>query len=183
MPKFMHSMVKPTVVDLTNVSTDYPLQVGETATITYTSATSVPLHVATVEGEYELHITQPITDTAFTSAKGLGLLPNNTSIPAGKIIRQQSRVDSNSFSCSTDSSTYTRIHFASYNPLSLEAKISTKTAAKTVSGKAYGRESVSSFQVWDTYHIWNDTTTQWTSLGTLELGQAQSGKIVIKRII
>lgn len=44
------------VVDLTSATTDYPLAIGETATITYTSATSVPLHVATVEGLYEIDI-------------------------------------------------------------------------------------------------------------------------------
>lgn len=183
MIKVLNNLAQPNVVDLTSASTDYMLDVGETATITYTSATSVPLHVATVQGVYEIELVQPITDISFSSAKGCDLLPNNTSIAAGSIIRLQERIDGTTLGVSENSSSYTVMHFGSYNPFFVKAVISTFTESKVAKSECHGRESVNSFQVWKVSHIWNDSTTKWTSLGTIDLNIAQSGKIIIRRII
>ena len=54
MIRYPNDKYNASVVDLTNANSDYKLEIGETGIITYSSATSVPLHVATVQGLYEL---------------------------------------------------------------------------------------------------------------------------------
>ena len=48
--------VSQQVADLTNTTSDYLLQVGETAKVIYTNATTVPLHIASNSGIFELSI-------------------------------------------------------------------------------------------------------------------------------
>ena len=64
-------------IDCTNHATDYPLRRGETAVVNYSAATSAPLHIATVEGLYEIEILGDKTVTV-SNTDTLYLSPNNT---------------------------------------------------------------------------------------------------------
>lgn len=172
------------VIDLTNASSDYSLQVGQTATITYTSATNVPLHVATAEGLYEIKISgdrsvSPLTDNATF------LKPNNTTVTG--ITRQQLYA----LSSSNTSYTYTGTTETAFEVGEgivgfSNITLSTFTKNKSISCNMQCALFTSSNKLINLInHIeafWSNTTTAWTSLGTITFPFAQSGNILIKRI-
>lgn len=164
------------VIDLTNASSDYSLQVGQTATITYTSATNVPLHVATVEGIYEVTIAgYKITPS---SSAAITFSPNNTSYTSAFQWAQGSQDPGGS---SASGATMSTVQVGQGNLISANWRLNTFTLGKsfriqsTIVDLSYIRSLTISAQ-------WNDTTTAWTSLGTITFPFAQSGNILIKRI-
>lgn len=158
------------VVDLTNATTDYPLRVGETATITYTNATSVPLHVATVEGVYEVIIAGDITTAAVHATDNSQFKPNNTNYPGAFAYYLQG-----------GSGTYDCFLTTSGRILNAVISINTYTAGKSINLISCYRDIGSSISPYNGFGWWNDSTT-WVSLGTIVFPFAQSGKIVIRRI-
>lgn len=166
------------VVDLTNATSDYLLQIGETATITYTAATSVQMHVITVEGLYEIQL--------FNQYFALGnnnyttLLPNNTTYPS-TISRQIMQAVNTSIAgalITTDSL---------FNLCQGVARMSKLLVNTSTNGKSLLAQSVfagSSAQAYENSGFWSrDTTIAWTSLGTITYPSPATGKIVIRRII
>lgn len=177
------------IVDLTSATEDYALAVGETAYIDYNSATSVPLHIATVEGIYELQITGDQSVTIGTIA-AVTLSPNNTTVTAGDIdyMEQYQPIASNSNGTAGITSQQigtTATTFVISNSLSVSVKlnISTKTTSKFISSSSFRRDSATQFYYSVYQNNWLDTTTAWSSLGTITFPFAQSGKIVIKRVV
>lgn len=165
------------IVDLTNATTDYALAVGQTATITYTNATSVPLHVATDGGIYNVSVVGDAA-VAYVSGNNAKLLPNNTQYTNAIV-----GIDSYSVNGSFSGSSITRSDFLIGGGLIYVAHldITTDTKGKTCMAKVLGY-AVNQY-IWNEFMRWNDTTTAWTSLGTITFSFAQSGKIVIRRII
>lgn len=167
------------VIDLTTATTDYQLSVGETATITYTSATSVPLHVATVEGLYELLTSNQLTTV--TNENDVTLSPNNATYGTS-IAGLRYRINSNS-TTGVDILNSLSIFCIDFS-LVLYSKyiISTFMSSKNVNGDGFIKRQNISNQINNTNLLWDDTTTPWTSLGTITFPFAQSGKIVVRRI-
>jgi hypothetical protein len=171
------------VIDLTLATEDYPLSVGETATMTYTNATSVPLHVKTVEGLYEIDlILAGVGSTNYTN-NILYLLPNNALVTAGNINWERIRQTSSTIDGWGDNLQQTAFvvgHDSAGVRSSLE--VSTFTRAKVVSGTLLLKSDVDTTQQFLHYQPWMDTSTLWVSMGTINSPLPISGKIVIRRI-
>lgn len=72
------------VIDLTSASEDYALEVGETAYIDYTSATSVPLRIAVAGQKYEYSIYSDLDGSTY-DAGSITLTPNSGGLSVGAI--------------------------------------------------------------------------------------------------
>ncbi|MCI4438147.1 MAG: hypothetical protein JHC33_15175 [Ignisphaera sp.] len=189
------------IIDLTRATSDYMLQPGETAVITFNNSSgTIPLHIAVPEPSSP---TQPviyeITMTLYYSpdfGTEVFFRPNNTA-NAGQfenfivehgnwnwiLMRSIDGVwyrglpsDSSDFDShagydpnyESDTSPYVGtikiVYFGAKYP-------------KHIIGETYSNLSMSL-----TSSIWNNTTTPWTSLGTLVWKIGISGQITIKRI-
>lgn len=166
------------IIDLTGAADDYPLQVGETATITYTSATSVPLRVATGGGVFSLTC---IGNSPVGVSTESVLRPNN--------IDQSTNLQMQGFYFNSESSSpssyngSTSVNFrlgmgaVVLADLVLNTGISSKSAVYNTLTLETSTRRNNYLTV-----LWNDTVTDWTSLGTFIFSSSQSGKIVIRRI-
>jgi hypothetical protein len=176
------------VINNSAAVSDVALRIGQTAYVDFSSSTSVPLHIATGDNQmYEMTI---LSDGNQSTTGSTLLLPNNTTY-------------TNFFlalvvSCNgtaTGSSAY-------YNGMYLlgsvalrhsKSWISTKTTAKSINSTIYangagsssGLFNVSSSCGWQATASNNgnsDTTTLWTSLGTLSFSAAATGRAYVKRV-
>lgn len=180
MIKILNSLDKGgKIVDLTSATEDYLLSIGETATITYTSATSVPLNVATGEGIYDIELLG--YNTGYSSTGGQGLLPNNTNISGGIVRTIEENLMSTGFNHYYSSSS-TTLPIISNICNYAKATVITKAIQKMTISKCIVSFANTLDYSYDRVCKWPDTTTLWTSLGTLNFIISQSGKIVIRRI-
>ena len=168
-------------VNLTNASSDYNLRRGETAFRTFSSTTSVPLYIATASGRmYELRIM--LSNNAGSSG-GSGaptyVRPNNTAYTNEFRYSEICRNNGGLFHNVETHSSF-RIGWALSN---LFANIYNFTTNKTIIGNyiIYGMSNdIATTMVFST--SWQNTTTEWTSLGTIVPPQNISGVIVVKRL-
>ena len=168
------------VVNLTGATADYELQVGQIAYISFTNVTQVPLHIATPNNSYyELHVIP--SNTGGTSGGTAGvvfLYPNNTTY-------------SNSFYCAEIwqnsnglGSGYTqfsafKIGFAIS---CITAWVTNRTQYKNVRCLTDNYGISTDWPVVATLSTdWRDTSTAWTSLGTIVFPQSTSGEILVFR--
>ena len=187
-PDFKLVPYSPT--DITGRATDYPLRAGETVFKTFSAATSVPLYVATQEGEYEITILGDTTVAATTNG-AVTLKPNNAFIVAGEL----DYLDQYAAMVTTDGSAPATVlgykdgtTMTSFTVGSGTIVRSVFTATTITVGKIIMCRNMSlntgGGRVSDTFsEYWANTTTAWTSLGTLTFPFAQSGKIIVKRIL
>lgn len=168
----------PTPVNLSSATSDYSLAVGETAYIDYSSATSVLLHVTTVaNGMYQLIINN--NKTTATAGNYSYLKPNNTDTGSNAVENLRIYYGSSS---GNGIVTHTNFRLGSGITLCSDCIITTRTANKSMHGKSKGYE-ITNKMLYDDNQFWTDTTTAWTSLGTIAYGEAQTGRIVVYRII
>jgi hypothetical protein len=167
-------------VNLTNATSDYMLQVGEEAIINFTNATSVPLRIATQSGTYyEMDVV--VSNNVSTSGgtpREVFLNPNNT-------------LYSNAFSYveifRNNSGFYSTIHIYSAFRLGwaigdIRVFIINFTTHKSIKGIDMQTGTSEAPVVHLHATSWNDTTTAWTSLGTITFPQATSGYILVRRL-
>lgn len=178
--------VVPSVVDLTSATSDYTLAVGQTATLTYTSATSVPLHVATVEGIYE--VTLAGTSRPASANGDVILFPNNYTTGSDSNYYRafsRTRLEWNGSNFLTTTNTYSGMPINYGVALVSQAVINTHLLCKSLEASFYGQLLNGDGNDFGFIGCkWNNATMQWVSLGTVAFtATAQSGKIVIKRII
>jgi hypothetical protein len=173
----------PYRVNLTNVINDYPLQVGEEAYIAFTNATSVPLHIQTQSGTYyELKI---ITSNNIGTSGGVGnnvyLNPNNTTYANafnGVVIYfNYNDASSSSFKGTFNSF---RIGWAIVDTKTFIINYTTHKTIRTLNMQTGTSAGILSVTIESC--VWNDTTTPWTSLGTITFPQSTSGYILIRRL-
>jgi hypothetical protein len=168
-------------IDLTNASSDYLLQVGEEAYISFSNASSVALHIATQSGTYyEFHlICSNAGGTSGGSSNPIYINPNNTTYSnAFNFVDYNIGTSSNG----TVNTTYSafRIGWAYSNST---CYITNYTQYKGIKGinDAYGISgSFPDLVIFST--DWNDTSTAWTSLGTVSFPQSSSGYILVRRL-
>ena len=185
------------LTDNTGASSDLLLNVGDTAYIDYSSATSVPLHIQTVEGIYELQIIGDAT-VAVGAAGYVSLKPNNDLITAvvngsgaaGDIDHSAvynsygtTGVGSSSGGFYADGDSMTAFPLTYQLAVQIKATISTITKNKTMRAEVFGKRTSPLYSSEFYTNHWTNSTTAWTSLGTITFPFAQSGKIIIKRII
>jgi len=168
------------VVNLTGATTDFELQVGQIAYISFTDATQVPLHIATPNNSYyELHVIPSNTGgTSGGQSAPIYLYPNNTTYSGAFYYAEVCR-NANGLSSVYDQHSAFRIGWAFS---CITAWITNRTQYKNVRGvyDVYGRSAdYPSLIAFST--DWRDTTTPWTSLGTIVFPQSTSGEILVFR--
>jgi hypothetical protein len=169
-------------VDLTNATSDYPLAVGEEAIINFKNATSVPLHIATQDGTvYEMHVISSNTGgTSGGSSSPIYLNPNNTTYSNAFVYAELYR---NSDGAGSGYTTYSAFRISWAFP-SLHSIIINRTVYKNIKViyDIYGVDKhYPSLYIVST--DWQDTTTAWTSLGTITFPQNTSGQILVRRLV
>jgi hypothetical protein len=194
------------------------LNVGERATITFSSASTIPLNIATATGGGIYRMNMVVTANNTSDSNWL-LKPNNTTYAVSSFSSSGLEVGDGAvtaFGSATTLNTYTKLTTSPYvgniaqswtqvggattsiafffdlfagpgtsdhvNGIGAsisEFLVSTYTVAKMLkhSGGIMGGSSLS-------FSIWNDTTTAWTSLGTLVdmNGTSLSGTIIVERL-
>jgi len=164
-----------------NGSTDRVLGVGQITQDSFTSATSIPLHIACGDGQiYELEM-----DGTFTPAAGAGvnvtLNPNNNTYTSkftvGFIYAE--------LGSAATSVIGTANSFALDNSnggiYSVRAKLNTSTLTKQVTSRSRSAVTGTNY-IMDSEIHWDDATTVWASLGTVIMPNAWTGSVVVKRI-
>ena len=177
--------IQQTLTDLSSASTDYDLQIGETAIINFTDETSVSLHIATGDGtQYEMAIDTPDDYTG----NGYGvdvnyLMPNNTTYANFYIQAENYRETSSSYTPTWGVATRTSF------PIGVGGNngkiwISNRTASKKIESHCiYNAAAIpkAPVAVYDANVGWRDNTTVWSSLGTVVFATTCSGSIRVKR--
>ena len=167
-------------MDLSNATSDYMLQVGEEAIIRFTDTTSVPLRIATQNGTYyemDLISFTPIR----TGARGAVFLnPNNTTYSdAFRFMNVYINDNASGVVGGKISYSAFRISWAGTH---VRVYIHNITVAKSVKGFAHMWDGVNGCSISIELTYWNDTTTLWTSLGTITFPQQTSGYILVRRL-
>jgi len=175
-------------INNTGAVSDITLALGQQAYIDVTASTSVPLHIATADNQvYEVEM----------------LMQGNTGSAGNTVLNPNNSTYTNFFigngNASSNSSTsgyaiYTSGFLIAYAQDVRHALFhaSTKTISKSVIGSAEGINTVpQTYSIQGSSH-WqsvassggsaSDTTTLWTSLGTVAFPVAATGRIIIRRI-
>jgi len=168
-------------IDLTNATEDYFLKVGEEAYISFSNVTQVPLHIATQDGTYyELHLIPSVTGGTSGAYNGrFWLYPNNTTYSNAFYYAEFFRV-SIAFNSNYELHNTFRI---GWGASSITAWIINRTQYKNIHGihDVYGTPNC-----WPDLGVfscdWRDTTTPWTSLGTVVFQGPSSGEILVRRL-
>ena len=170
------------LVNNTGASSDITLAIGQQAYVDVSAATTAALKIATGDNqEYEIKLNM-VGNTGSTG--NTGLQPNNNSGLTNLFLYGLSTIDS--YATGYTSS----FMLGSYSDIrAVTAKVSTKTASKTVlyhshgisSGSVYSSVGGSSW-VAVASAIASDTTTAWTSLGTVIFPVAATGRSYIRRL-
>jgi hypothetical protein len=197
-------MLKPSVippvaggyknVDLSSATSDYFLQVGEQAVINFTNTASVPLHIATTSGTYyELDMIPAVNYNASgtTDTDGVRLLPNNTTYASS--INNINTYNCGANTCSflilqsLNDSSFRLTHQSMKLIPHIRAVINNYTGFKSVFAQYIhtrgGYDNSSYLPFWGlTSCMWIDTSTAWTSLGTITFLSSVSGTILVRRL-
>jgi hypothetical protein len=169
-------------IDLTNATNDYELQVGEEAYVSFSNVTSVPLHIATQSGTYyEMNIIPSNNvGTSGASSNPVYLNPNNTTYT--NAFTYVEIWANNSSSGGGGASTYSAFRIG-WGYTNARVYLTNFTNHKAVLGmdRITGLSTSPSINCYVSQ--WNNTTTNWTSLGTVTFPQSSSGYILVRRLL
>ena len=170
----------PNLINNTGSSSDITLNVGQSAYVTFTSSTSFPLHVATATNQiYEINVV-----STGTSASNLAtLIPNNSSSWAYNTFQTYATsspsVGNANFNFIT-TDTALRLSIGG-TLLFANANIFTTTTNKAI--LVQGRDTSATIGYgYTAQSSTTDTTTVWTSLGTIASATALTGTVWIRRL-
>jgi hypothetical protein len=159
---------------------DVTLGIGQTAIYDVTAATSIPLRIATANNQlYQLSI-MPTYGASATVGVNCVLLQNNAVLGASSIVFQTNYSNNTTVIATSTTSTTYSLGFTN-SLLGVEADISTKTVSKRVFSRHMARSDAAVFSG-ISHSINTDTTTVWSSLGTITCN-AITGRIVVKRVV
>ena len=177
------------ITDVSGTTTPYNLQVGETISRSYSSATTVELYTIVGGGIYELFI-QNNGDTG-TAYDSLNLYPNSNTGYTNAFDWGMHYIDTvhgvaTGAVTSTDyttgqNNTFTGWPSAGFGHITISTAIKCKILQGTATQVHYVNNSTSIRHAWWTSR-WYDTTTAWTSLGQILFNGPMTGTITIKRI-
>ena len=177
------------VIDLSSATEDYALGFGEVAKITYTTSDSTkPLRVKTVQGVYEITMIGDLGGDGKDSV--VTLRANNALTAAGDwdYVMYAAQVATSDSSASTTVGGWksgvsaTAAYLAERNIISATSIVSTVTTAKTVRTEVLGKSTTPSYGISIYACFWQDTTTAWTSLGTIGFVGIQAGTAYVRRL-
>jgi len=162
---------------------EYFLQVGEVARISFTNLYNVPLRIQTLNNTYYEMTLIPYETGGTSGAYQLAiyLLPNNTTHSGqfyySEVIRTASGLSSN---YSQQSAFFIGLGFSS-----TQIHIINRTVYKNVKGMYDSYGFSNSYPYLGVFSSdWRNTTTQWTSLGTVIFpSSGSSGTILIRRLL
>ena len=168
-------------VDLTDAIEDYELQIGEEAEIRFENVTSVPLHIATFDGTYyqmDLIPSDPGGNSGGVEAP-IYLNPNNTIYSE---MFRFSEIWKSSAMFSSAYRTYSAFRLG-WAFSSIRCNILNRTIYKNIKGIFDTYRKSTGYPCIDIFSTdWRDTTTPWTSLGTITFPQNTSGEVLVKRL-
>ena len=170
----------PNLINNTGASSDITLNVGQSAYVTFTSSTSFPLRVATATNQiYEINVV-----STGTSAGNLAtLIPNNSSSWAYNTFQVYSQSTPTAGTANYNfitTDTYLRLSVGG-TLLFATAKIFTTTTNKAII--VQGRDTSASVGYGYTIESsTTDTTTVWSSLGTISSLTALTGTVWVRRL-
>jgi len=167
-------------VNLTGATSDYELQVGEEAYIEFSNATTVPLRISVVENGMYYNLLYIYAPSSQSVDSAIMLLPNNTTY-TNQIVAQSLWTDTGNV-IRAESRTYSAFSLTRYPSIKLFI-VNTHILYKHVflidnddkTYNGYGRLHWLS-------QYWDNTTTPWTSLGTITAPENISGYILIRRL-
>jgi hypothetical protein len=166
-------------VDLTNASSDYTLQVGEEAYIKWdtSGSTSCNLHIATVEGLYLMIVIAPFqqSNDIYTS-----FYPNNTSYSNAFVYSNIASADGGSVGSAKNTLSNMSLSQITSGGIS-ECYFSTYTKAKFNIGYEKNSRNSQGGSIYLFGNQWQDTTTTWTSLGTITTSNANGVIYILVR--
>jgi hypothetical protein len=165
-------------VDLSNATSDYNLDVNQEAIINFSNATSVALHISTTNGTYyQMDIVSSNGNSGSDNPAYLN--PNNTTYSNAFTYEEVYRDTGGQGS---NSSTYNSYRIGWAFP-SIRAYITNYTSNKHVNtiNSSAGASHSPSIDINTCY--WKDTSTAWSSLGTITFPQSTSGFILVKRLV
>ena len=162
---------------------DLVLGIGQHTSDSFTSETSMPLHIACGDGqEYELSMVGTFTPAAPTA--GTFLLINNTTL-AGNFRRNTLFLNSATSVSGLNTTAADTGFLLGYGSSLYQAKFTlwTSTLYKAINGSSKGQETTNGIRGNEKIMIEStDTTTVWDILGTITLPNAWTGSVVVKRI-
>ena len=169
----------PVAWDGTN---DRVLDVGQFTSDSFTSATSMPLHIACGDGQmYEMRIVGSYT--AAPLANSTYLQPNNTIPSTNSFTYRQDNGSGSTPASSTGTSASNGFYITGGNASILESVVDIFTSTLTKRTIAVGgATNTSTSYVGTIVAEWQDTTTVWSSIGTITMPNSWSGQIVCRRI-
>ena len=171
----------PTIVDLTNATSDYDLQIGQKAIINFSNNTSKPLRIATANGRiYKMYLNVS-NDFSNSGADGnVFLQPNNNTYTNSFYNTTIYRNSSGLFSGYQATFNSFRLGYGFiFNEIHIQNFTTAKLLKLTILGWGY----LAHFPLLEiAVSAWNDTTTAWTSLGTLSFPSSTSGKVIVERL-
>jgi len=164
---------------------DRVLGIGQHTSDSFTSATSMPLHIACGDGQvYEL--TMASNPSAAATLSNTILQPNNTTPATNSfnmtfsgIYGTSSTVD-NSYQPTAADGGFKLCQGCPPNVL--KATVSTSTLYKNCMSDMKGYETTYGARFYRIVSLHNDTTTLWDSLGTIILPIAWTGQVVCRRV-
>jgi len=147
-------------VDLTNATTDYNLQLGEEAYYVWNTSSNLnrPLRIQVSGSLYQIYV---MTNYTSGTAPFISLNPNNTTYSSAFL---ETRIYTNTLSSSTNTLfiTATRSAIVVFPMRTCSMLLQTTTPSKMAHGFYVINRDIHIF-----YTYWNNTSTAWSSLGTL----------------
>ncbi len=173
-------------VDLTDATSDYDLQMGEEAIISFTNATSKLLRIATQSGTlYNLYIylTAPSFAQGIGRAGSVFLHPNNITY-TNAFYRAGALWDSAGNGASYGGNISAFELTGNLFPANCFSIVYNETNHKaTTSISVHAGYNTNNYARWQHINcVWNNYTTNWTSLGTIVFPVSSSGFILVRRL-
>jgi len=170
-------------VNLSSATADYMLQPGQVAYVSFSSQTVVPLNIATTNGTYyemDVVLSNSVGTSGGTGSM-IALNPNNTTY-SNMFVWLGLFQMTGSTSPSGYSQTFSTFRVG-YAVADFKVFITNFTTHKSTKEIEFQTELSDAPVIVVEGVQWNDTTTSWTSLGTVTFPQTSSGYILVRRLL
>lgn len=171
------------ILDMSSYSgADIALGIGQSAIYSFSAITSLPLRIATAtQQSYEISIC-PTFITGVVTAGSTILSMNNATLGTNwPAWFQQANITATTVSSGTIAGGVLTLTGGGSTPRQITARIVTNTNGKSFQSN-YGSSSNTANFIGYIQSACQDTTTVWTSLGTLTFISAASGDVVVRRL-
>ena len=165
------------LINNTGAGSDITLNIGQTAYVNFTSATSIPLHIATASGQ--LYRLTWSLNSAVGATNAMNLNPNNTTYTSAFLGNYVTGFGASS--SAGGNSTASAINLSTSTAISGLLYVCTQTAGKNGINMTASNNGTNGYMGVES-QLWNDTSTVWSSLGTITIGTAVSGTFFIERV-